>query len=93
MILFFNKTSSASGVIGPFAASAIIFAFSTFGQHDHSKCATSEELIKLYESDPSLQKQMEKSFSSKTKLENEKWRVNFASPHLMFPKRPLGALE
>jgi PKD repeat protein len=48
---------------------AIIFAFSTFGQHDHSKCATSEELIKLYESDPSLQKQMEKSFSSKTKLE------------------------
>ena len=48
---------------------AIIFAFNSFGQHDHSRCGTDEELLKLYEKDPSLKKRMELSFSSKTKLE------------------------
>ena len=49
--------------------SAIIFAFNLYGQHDHSKCGTTEELHKLYEKDPGLKKVIEKSFKTKYKTE------------------------
>jgi PKD repeat protein len=49
--------------------SAIIFAFNLYGQHDHSKCGTNEELNKLYESDPGLRKIMEKAFSTNYQVE------------------------
>ena len=49
--------------------SAVIFAFNLYGQHDHSKCGTTEELHKLYKSDPGLRKIIEKSFETKYQVE------------------------